>query len=389
MDKHSGSMPLSKFISEYKDHLPQAIEVTVGKEDTVQGGISSGEILIACFLKSTRVVKTHLHRLNCAVSLPINSKLRFALLPDNCKPLDPSKSYPWECEVNSVAQLLKMDCLPKAVKVMKQCQSHASKVLSKKHVVSSGTILLNLKKTTIRSGLGMKNGIKCTSGHGVVHFFTETDQVSFHTYRQSVHMPVYEFFEHMRYPVTGEVHLVSEVNESISLQTGDRVTFLCAEEETMLVLKNHHTDLPEVPICSVPCDLDIEVKCVSLESEGNVYEDIKECKKMIRNASNTHIGVPEPGLHSYVDMNVLGVASRELRRLETPCPRNMVKHLVKCYENKGSDPDPVKRFKKISIKSQSLELLPTTYENVEGTHAWVDKPCFPIVQHVSCARSHQ
>ena len=50
MDKHSGSMPLSKFISEYKDHLPQAIEVIVGKEDTVQGGISSGEACSLTFM---------------------------------------------------------------------------------------------------------------------------------------------------------------------------------------------------------------------------------------------------------------------------------------------------------------------------------------------------
>ena len=38
----SESMSLSRFVSEYKDRLPQAVAVTVGKEDTVRGGISSG-----------------------------------------------------------------------------------------------------------------------------------------------------------------------------------------------------------------------------------------------------------------------------------------------------------------------------------------------------------
>ena len=41
-DTISKPMALSKFVSEYKDRLPQAVAVTVGKEDTVRGGIPSG-----------------------------------------------------------------------------------------------------------------------------------------------------------------------------------------------------------------------------------------------------------------------------------------------------------------------------------------------------------
>ena len=63
---------------------------------------------MACFLKTTRVVNTLLHLGDSVVNIPINSKLKFAPIPDNRE-----KADTWEGDITSVAQLLAMECLPK------------------------------------------------------------------------------------------------------------------------------------------------------------------------------------------------------------------------------------------------------------------------------------
>ena len=70
-----------------------------------------------------------------------------------------------------------------------------------------------------------------------------------------------------------------------------------------------------------------------LESEENIYEEIQGHKQMIRNASNSHIGVKHPDLYAYVNMTVPNIASENLDKLPAPRPRRMVKHLVDHFEH--------------------------------------------------------
>ena len=76
-----------------------------------------------------------------------------------------------------------------------------------------------------------------------------------------------------------------------------------------------------------------QVQCVRLESEENIYEEIQGHKQMIRNASNSHIGVQHPDLYAYVNMTIPNIASEDLEKLPAPRPRRMVKHLVDHFEH--------------------------------------------------------
>ena len=78
-----------------------------------------GETFVACFLKTTRVVKTQLHLGDSVVNIPINSKLKFAPIPDNH-----DKADTWEGDITSIAQLLAMECLPKVHTCMHLCNMH-------------------------------------------------------------------------------------------------------------------------------------------------------------------------------------------------------------------------------------------------------------------------
>ena len=160
----------------------------------------------------------------------------------------------------------------------KRCESSANKLDSKKIVVSAGTILINIKKIKIRSGLSIKNGVKCTSTNGVKHFFTDGEKVSFTSSRHSILMSVYEFCDHIHFPVKAEVYMIDGKEEAISLQDRSIVTFLGCREETSLVIKVERKGESEGLIYSIPVDWDIEV-CIHVYSSacGGMYTCVLKC----------------------------------------------------------------------------------------------------------------
>ena len=73
-------------------------------------------------------------------------------------------------------------------------------------------------------------------------------------------MSVYEFCDHIHYPVKAEVYMIDGKEQAMSLQDRSIVTFLGSCEETSLVIKVERKGESEGLIYSIPIDWDIEVR---------------------------------------------------------------------------------------------------------------------------------
>jgi hypothetical protein len=243
----------------YHCDYPQAAVVESGtlvstrqmnSTDCKGGVIVPGECFIACSTKGTTCLKVrHGKRI---WSIPISSKLEFALIPNEDRDNTNVLGKQWEMVFTDVADVTRLPILPKVLYVRDNCCDH------KKRQVARGTQLYNVTLLKKKE----KCGVECVSCDGTSYTFLEGEPVNFSSRQVDTKVSLPWLLKVLQFPQKARVFISSEAEGMQEIQNHSEITFLDKEDQTYVLVKKVGDTKNTMYIQE---DCDVKVAAVTVE----------------------------------------------------------------------------------------------------------------------------